>query len=77
MGNEQSASQAAQKLSHDLLCIGARLHRLLKKSNVERFASGHDFSRAEMPLCLSSPAALAASDLFFFPLQKFFSSLFS
>ena len=49
-----------------------RLNRSLKKSSSERFASGHDFSRADKPFILSSRAGFCpARDLFF----DFFSDL--
>jgi hypothetical protein len=38
---------------------GARLHRPLKKSLLECFVSGHDFSRADKPFIFLPEPALA------------------
>jgi len=58
----------------DPLCIRAWLHRLLKNSALRRFASGHDFSRAEkLPFLAIASGLQSASDqrfrLFQQPLQ--------
>jgi Fe-S cluster assembly protein SufD len=45
---------------------GARLYRLLKRSALERFVTGHDFSRADKPFIFIIPSGLQpARDLLF------------
>jgi protocatechuate 3,4-dioxygenase beta subunit len=62
--------QVAEKAALAQSCIRARLHRLLKNSFPQGFASGHDFSRAGKSFNFVIPSGLQpARDLLWGPFQ--------